>query len=217
MKKMLLDNLGLKITAVFLSILLWIFVTSRGQSEMSLDVPLEFRGIPQGLEIVSQSVKVISLNMRGQERLLKNVKPSDIIVSLDLSKAKPGDSTYYIHREDIQLPNAITVTNINPSNVKVVTEETVRKAVRVIPMVTGEPERGFSVKSVSVVPASIEIEGSRREVSRMNTVRTEPLDVTGMNETFAQDLKLDLTGRMVRTKTTAVSVQVMIESGGRRK
>jgi YbbR domain-containing protein len=217
MKKIILENLGMKLTAVFLSIFLWLFVTSRGQSEISLDVPIEFKDIPPGLEIVSQSVKVIGLNMRGQERLLKNIKPSDISVSLDLSKAKPGESTYSVHQEDMRLPHAITVTNINPASVKIVTEETVRKTVRVIPILTGEPERGFYVKSVSVIPPSIEIEGIRREVSRTNTLKTEPVDVTGVNETFAEDSKLDMTGRIVRTKTATVTVQVVIGTVGRRK
>jgi YbbR domain-containing protein len=217
MKKIALENLGLKLTAVFLSIVLWIFVTSRGQSEISFDVPIEFKDIPPGLEIVNHSVKVVSLNMRGQERLLKNTKPADISVSLDLSKAKKGESTYYIHREDIRLPHAITVTNVNPSNVKVTTEETVKKTVKIIPLVTGEPEMGFSLKSVSVIPRNVEIEGIRPEIARINTLKTEPLDVTGMNETFTQDLKLDLTGRIVRTKTATVTVQVVIEARGKRR
>jgi YbbR domain-containing protein len=155
--------------------------------------------------------------VRGQERLLKNIRPADIRVALDLSKAKKGESTYYVHREDIQLPRTVTVTNINPSSVQVTTEESVRKTVRVIPIITGEPERGFSVKSVSVIPPNIEIEGIRSEVSRINTLKTEQMDITGMNETFAQDLKLDLTGRLVRPKTANVTVQVVIESRGRRK
>jgi YbbR domain-containing protein len=217
MKKIIFENFGMKLTAVFLSIFLWIFVTSRGQSEISIDVPVEFKDIPPGLEIVSQSAKVISLNMRGQERLLKNIKPSDISVSLDLSKAKSGEGMYYVHREDMRLPHAITVTNLNPSSVKVVTEETVRKTVRVIPILTGEPEKGFVVRSVSVIPPNVEIEGIRREISRINTVKTEPFDLTGMYETFVQDLKLDMTGRMVRTKTATVSVQVVMGTAGRRK
>jgi YbbR domain-containing protein len=94
----------------------------------------------------------------------------------------------------------------------VTTEETVKKTVKVIPIVTGEPERGFTVKSVSVIPANIEIEGIRPEIARINRLKTEPLDVTGMNEPFTQDLKLDLTGRVVRTKTASVTVQVMIEA-----
>lgn len=217
MKKIILENLGLKLAAVFLSIVLWLFVTSRGQSEISLDVPVEFKNIPSGIEIVSYSIKSIGLNLRGQERLLKKVKPSDITVSLDLTKAKPGESTYYIQREDILLPHTITVTNIYPSSINVVTEETVRKTVRIIPVVTGEPESGFSVKAVSVNPSNIEVEGIKREISRINSLKTEPLDVTGANEPFSQDLRIDLAGRVVRTKTTSVTVKVVIGEGSRRK
>ena len=36
MKKLLTENLGLKISAVLISVFLWFFVTSRGQSEISL-------------------------------------------------------------------------------------------------------------------------------------------------------------------------------------
>ena len=49
MKKLFLENIGLKIASVLLSIFLWVFVTSRGLSEMSLDIPLEFKNVPAGL------------------------------------------------------------------------------------------------------------------------------------------------------------------------
>lgn len=216
MKKLLLENVGLKITAVFLSVILWIFVTSRGQSEIALDVPIEFKGIPQGMEIASQSDKVVSLNLRGQERILKKIRPADISVSLDFSKAKPGENTYYIHREDVRIPYAISVSNINPSSVKVLIEETARKTVKVVPVIVGEPEEGFAVKSVIVNPQQVEIEGIKREIRRVSTLKTEPCDVTGMNETFSQDVRLDLTGRNVRAKNPSVTVQVVIGKKGRR-
>ncbi len=217
MKKAIIDNIGLKITAVILSLILWVFVTSRGQSEVSLDVPIEFRNIPPGLEIVSQSAKVIGLNMRGQERLLKNIRPTDLAVSLDLSNAKPGENTFYIHRDDVRLPSHVTVSNINPSSVKVVTEETMRKTVKIVPIVIGEPEKEFIVKSVTVTPPTIEVEGVKRELSRIHTVKTEAIDVTGMTETFSQDLRLDMSGRSVRAKTAVVTAQVVIGAKSRKR
>ena len=215
MKKIFLENLGLKIAAVLLSIVLWLFVTSRGQSEISIDVALEFKNIPSGLEMVNHSMKTISLSIKGQERLIKNIKPSDIMVSVDLSKARKGEGIYYINREDIKLPHAITVTNINPSSVKVMTEETVSKTVKVSPVITGEPERGFYIKSVDVVPQYVVIEGTRSEIIKVGNIKTEPLDITGFNESFSQDLKLDLTGRNIRSKINNVIVKVVIGARGK--
>ncbi|MBI5188895.1 MAG: hypothetical protein HZA07_07540 [Nitrospirae bacterium] len=209
-KKLFLENLGLKIAAVLLSLVLWIFVTSRGQSEITIDIPPEFKNIPTGLEMVNHSVKVISLNIKGQERLIKNIKLSDIRVYIDLSKAKKGEGIYYINKDNIKLPYAITVTNITPSYVKVITEETMTKTVKVRPVIIGTPERGFYVKSVDVTPQTVVIDGIRSEVRKVNSIKTEPLDITGLNETFTQDLKLDITSMNIRIKTNDVKVKAVI-------
>jgi YbbR domain-containing protein len=212
MRKLFFDNLGLKIAAVLLSIVLWIFVTSRGQSEMSIDAPLEFKNIPSGFEMVNHSANTVSLSIKGQERLIKNIKPSDIRVLVDLSKAKRGEGIYYINREDIKLPHAITITSVDPASVKVVTEETVSKTVRVVPVITGEPEKGFYLKSVEPVPQYVVIEGTRSEVLKINTIKTEPLDITGYNESLSQDMKIDLTGKNIRSKVNEVTVKVIVGS-----
>lgn len=215
MKKFFLENLGLKIAAVLLSVVLWVFVTSRGQSELSIDVPLEFHDIPQGLEIVNHTVKTVTLAIKGQERFIKNIRASGIRISLDLNKAKKGEGIYYIRRDDIILPHAITVTNIMPSNVKVTLEETIAKTVKVIVPVTGEPGRAYSVKSVEVTPQTIVVEGISSEIGRIKNIKTEPLDITGFDETFTQDLRIDLTGKNIRSKTTDVTVNVVIGAKGR--
>jgi len=215
MKKLLFENLGLKIASILLAVVMWIFVTSRGQSEMSIDVPIEFKNLPQGIELVSYNVKEVSLNIKGQERFIKNIKSPDIRVSIDLSKAKIGEGIYYISREDIRLPRSITVSNINPSSVKVVTAETITKTVRIIPVLTGDVARGYYIKSVETVPQYVAIEGIRAEVIKVGAVRTEPFDVTGLTESLTQDLKLDLTGKNIRSKLSEVSVSIVIGARGR--
>ncbi|MBM4145165.1 MAG: hypothetical protein FJ240_02660 [Nitrospira sp.] len=215
MKKLFFENLGLKIAAVLLSAVLWIFVTSRGQSEISLDAPLEFRNMPAGLEIVNHGIKTIDLNIKGQERLIKNVKAADIRVYVDLSKARKGEGVYYIDRKEIKLPHTFTVTNINPSSIKVTIEETISKTVKVLPMVIGEPKKGYFVKSVDVSPQYVVIEGVRSEIIKIGNVKTEPIDISGFNESFSQDLKIDLTGRNVRSKINDVIVKVVIGPRGK--
>jgi YbbR domain-containing protein len=213
MKKLLFENLGLKITAVLLSILLWLFATSRGLSEIALDSPLEFRDIPPGLELINHSVKIVSLNIKGQERIIRNMRPSDIRVSIDLSKAKTGEGAYSINKNTIKLPPTVTVTNISPSYVKVLLEESVTKTVQVRPVIVGTPESGFYVKSISVIPENVVIEGAKSKVTTVDKIKTETLDITGFKETFNQDLELDTTGMNIRTKTKDVRVKVVIARG----
>jgi YbbR domain-containing protein len=213
MKKVLFENLGLKITAVLLSTLLWLFATSRGLSEIALDIPLEFRDIPPGLELMNHSIKMVSLNIKGQERIIRNIRPSDIGVFIDLSKSKTGEGVYSINKNTIKLPPTVTVTNISPSYVKVLLEESVTKTVQVRPVIVGTPESGFYVKSISVIPENVVIEGAKSKVTTVDKIKTETLDITGFKETFNQDLELDITGTNIRTKTKDVRVKVVIARG----
>jgi YbbR domain-containing protein len=170
---------------------------------------------PVGDEMVNHNIKMVTLTIKGHEGLIKNLRPSDVRVSVDLSKAKKGEGIYYIQRDDIRMPHGLTVTSIDPSAVKVFTAETVTKIVRVVPVVAGEPERGYHIRAIEVSPQTIIIEGVRSEISRISTLKTEPVDVAGINETVTQDVKLDLAGRNIRSKTNVVSVTIAI--GGPKK
>ena len=213
MRKLLSKNFGLKITAILLSILLWLFASSRGLSEIALDIPLEFKDIPPGLELMNHSIKVVGVNIKGQERIIRTIRPSDIRASVDLSKVKKGESIYRINKNNITLPPGVSASNITPSYVKVSIEESVTKTVKVNPIIVGTPESGFYVKTISVFPERVMIEGVRSKVTGVNTIKTEPLDITGINETVTRDLELDTTGMNIRTKTRDVTVKIIIVRG----
>ncbi len=210
MKHPISKNLGLKITAVLLSILLWVFATSRGLSEIVLDVPLEFKNIPPRLELMYYDVKAVSLNIKGQERLIRTIRPTDIRVWIDLTKAKKGEGIYAINKNNISLPLTVTVKNITPSSVKVSLEESVSRTVKVRPIVVGIPEKGYYIKSISVVPQTVDLEGASSKIKKVDKVKTEPLDVTGRSETLTKGLKLDVSGMNIRTKVDEVKVKVVI-------
>mgnify|MGYP001583441840 FL=1 len=211
MRKLLLENMGMKVAAVVMAITLWFFVTSRGQSEVLMDVPIELKNIPSGFESVRQGIKTVSVSIKGQERLLRNMKPAAVRVHVDLSKAKKGKGTYYINNEDVKLPSTMTVTNISPSSVIVALEETVIRTAPVQAVVLGTPKKGFFVGSVEVNPREMTIEGARSEVSRIKSLRTEPIDITDLDETSVQEVRLDTGGRNVRTEVQEVNVKIVIK------
>ena len=213
MRKLVFENFGLKITAILLSILLWLFASSRGLSEIALDVPLEFKDIPPGLELMNHSIKVVGVNIKGQERIIRTIRSSDIRAFVDLSKAKKGESIYSINKNNIKLPPGVTATNITPSYVKVSIEESVTKTVEVRPIIVGIPGSGFYIKLISVFPERVIIDGARSRVNVVDTIKTEPLDITGIRETVSRDLELDTTGTNIRTRTKDVTVKIVIARG----
>jgi YbbR domain-containing protein len=215
MKKLVFENLGLKMSAVLLATCLWLFVTSRGQSEISLEVPLEFQNVPAGLGIVNDNAKTVIVTVKGQERLMRNLKASDIRVFVDLSKAKRGEGVYPIDRDNIRLPFAMTVTNISPPTCRVWLDEVVSKKIPVRPAVTGSLGKGYYVKAVRVDPPQIMIKGLRSEVKKVSELNTELFDITGLTTTTTRQLNVETSWVNVKTDTSAVKVTVVI--AGRKK
>ncbi len=210
MRKLVFENFGLKVSAVLLATCLWLFVTSRGLTEISLEVPIEFQNVAAGLGLVSESVKTVIITVKGQERLMRNLKASDIRVFVDLSKAKRGEGIYPIERDNIRLPFAMTVTNISPSTCKVRLEEIVSKKVAVRPVITGSPGQGYYVRSVRVDPAVVTIKGLKPEVRKVNALDTELLDITGLTATVTQQLNVETSWANVKPDVDSVKVTVVI-------
>jgi YbbR domain-containing protein len=210
MKKLVFENFGLKVSAVLLAVCLWLFVTSRGLTEISLEVPVEFQNVPVTLGIVNESAKTVIITVKGQERLMRNLKATDIRVVIDLSKAKRGEGIYPIERDDIRLPFAMTITNISPPTCKVRLEEVVSKKVRVRPVITGSPADGYYVKTVTVAPAMVTVKGMRPEMKKVNTLDTELLDITGATANVTQELNIMTTWANVKPEVSSVKVTVVI-------
>ena len=88
MRRRLLENFGLKVTAVVMAIILWFLLSQRDSLRYQLMFLWNLKNIPQGLESIKQGVKSVNVSLKGQDRILRNMKPSDVRVHVDLSKAK---------------------------------------------------------------------------------------------------------------------------------
>jgi len=214
-RQALTENIPLKIAALIIAVILWLFVTSKGQTEVSLDVPIDFVNIPQGLDIVKYDLKSVNIVLRGYERFLKNIKQGDVRVSIDLGRAKKGETTLSIRQEDIRIPYSVSVIRIEPSSIKVTLEEKTVKKIPIRPVITGRPERGYYVASVETRPDEIKIEGVISEVRKTNYINTEPVDITGLREDLYQDVGLDLIGKKIKPETDRIEIKIRIKRRGR--
>lgn len=209
-KKGIFSDIGLKVLSVALAMSLWFFVTYRGQSEMAIDIPLEFKDVPKELEILRQNIKRVSLNISGHERLLKALRPMDARVVIDMSNAKKGEAVYYFDKDNVIIPRTIKVQRIEPVSVKVTLDESTSKTVPVKAYVVGTPEKGYRIKSIDVKPSVMEIEGAKTEIARISLLRTEAIDVTGMDSDMTQNVRINTNGRNIRTKASEVTVKINI-------
>ena len=209
-KESIFGNIGFKLLSVAIAVSLWFFVTYRGQSETTVEAQLEFKNVPQGLEILKQNIKKATINVRGHESILNGLKPSDVRILVDMTNGKAGEASYYFDTNDVKITKNIKVFRIEPTYAKVTLDESSTKVLQVKPYIVGQPAKGFEIKKITVSPAVASVEGPATEMARLAALRTEPLDITGLDADISQTVRVDANGRNVRFKISDVLVKVAI-------
>ena len=203
-------NIWLKLASLVIAIILWFFVILSGRSERTLDIPVNFVNLPDKLEIIDFP-QTVSIIIEGQERMFKDLKKSNVHAVIDLSDAKTGKSFFTITRDNIELPNMLTIKNIDPETVSLKIEDQSSKTVNVIPDIVGTPEKGFAIVEVISTPDSFIIEGPKSLVRKIRRVKTEPIDINGINSDLTFKANLILTNSNVRKSINKVEVNITVK------
>jgi len=212
LRNMLVENWGIKLVSLGLSLMLWFYVTSKGKTEMTLTVPLELRSIPQNMAVVGDVASSLEVRVQGQERVLRDITTGKKVVGiLDLSLTKEGENVVRLSPDDIARPSEVAVTHMSLSEVKVKLEPLIRKTFRLKPVVHGAPASGYRLKSIVINPPKITVEGPSSVVKRLDSLQTMPIDIQGATENMSIEPKIDYQGQSVKLIEKDVGVRIIIE------
>jgi len=119
-----LHNFGLKVISLALAVGFWLAVARDPVAEVAVEVPIEFRNVPDNLNISSATVPRAQIWMRGPERAIHKLATSDVHAELDLSGAGPGRRTFELDAGRVRHPHELEVVQIVPSDLTVTMERT---------------------------------------------------------------------------------------------
>ncbi len=182
----------MKILSFFFAVSLWLFVNLKATAENTLHIPVRWENLPSFLAITNEVNDSVRVRVAGPRRILSNLEPNRLPVTLDLSDGKVGLSNYQINEKMIHLPPGLTATVLPPDTIQFKFELTVTKGVEVRPRFSGKPAEGHVLEGAEVVPKRVEIVGAQSEVQGISQVDTEPIDVTERRESFETKVKIAL-------------------------
>lgn len=172
-------NLPWKLLALGASLVLWYVFAGEVEVATSLPVVVQYRNIPQDLEISSEPPERIFLKLRGPAARLRGEDLAQATVVLDLSSvAAPGEQTFAIDPETIGLPPGVHLLRAVPSQIRLTFE---RRAVRDVPVevrYSGPPPPGYRLVKQQVSPASVRVVGPESRVARLEAVSTDAVDLS---------------------------------------
>jgi YbbR domain-containing protein len=178
-KRVFVQNFSVKVISLLLAIGLWLVVSRDPVGEVELHVPIEFRNVPQNLEIDSASFTEAQVRVRGPGRLIHRLRSTDVRAEIDLATVRPGSRTFDLTSRNVRVPQDLEVVQIIPSQFQLSFDDRKIRSVEVHPRVTGTFAEGRRVAQVVTEPSSIMISGPRRRVEAVEAATTDPIDASG--------------------------------------
>ena len=179
-RRYVLNDLGLKLLALGIAIALWWVLGRDPTVESMVTAPIEFHHAPANLLMTSSSPFEVEVMISGPERVVRDMKPSDISAVLDLTGVKPGEHTFDLGAKQVQVPRGVTVTRLVPSQIHIDFNPSATRTVEVRPRVMGSFVSGYGITEVSADPATITIEGPENHVKAIDSAITDPVDASGV-------------------------------------
>ena len=205
-------NLGWKLVSVAAAVVLWISVSSEPELATLHAVPVEYKGVPDDLEISSRFVEDVTIEVRGPSGRLRDMRDSRSAVILDFSSVhQPGERTFNIESGNLSLPRGIQLVRTIPDQLRFVFE---RRIVRDVPVEVhlSAPHEGYSVVHYEVNPPKLTVAGPESSVERIKAVETDPLDVSNVFASKQFRVNTFLPERLSRFQSASqVTVEVVVK------
>jgi len=206
------ENLLLKVLAFVFALILWFFVMGEQKLEKGYPVPLELRNVPQGLMVTSEVPSLLDVRISGPRTVLLNLSPTDLSIGIDLKGLAPGVTSFKRLDEQLRLPRTLKITRLSPGVIDVRLEKIQNKSVPVRTVFSGVLPEGLKIEQLKLVPDQVVVTGAGIELKNVSEVETEPIDVTGVSESFRLEVPLNYVGKFssLEQKKQVVEVEVTI-------
>lgn len=179
LRAFLFENLGWKALSLAAAVVLWWAVASEPELATFATVRLEYANLPDDLEISSEPVSSIILELRGPSGELRGLGDGGIhpAVVLDMGSVYPGERTFAISSANVQLTRGVRLVGSIPSEVRFDFERRMTRDVPVTVRFQGAAG-GYAVASYEVEPQQLRIVGPASHVAAIHAVITDPVDLS---------------------------------------
>ena len=181
------NNLGLKVTALLFSILLW-------WSVVNIDDPIDKKNFFAEVELYNTDViekkgesfqivgsQTITVTVKARRKVLESIKASDIVATADFTEYDETTKLVPVRVKVSGYESRCEEVSAQPRNLQLKTEKIEKKTFPVYTVRTGEIRSGYVVANMVSIPQYIDVSGPRSVVSQINKVVAK-VDVTGLSK-----------------------------------
>jgi hypothetical protein len=178
---LVVKNFGWKLLSLAVAFTIWALVATEPELNAVTQVQLEYRNIPDDLEISSEPVSTVRLELRGPSLALRDLGSSGVArpsIVLEMGGVQPGQHTFTIDDGAVKLPRGVRLVRAIPSEVRFDFERSATRDVPVVVRFAGQGDNGYAVARYDFSPRMARIVGPASHVGRIAAATTDPVDVS---------------------------------------
>ncbi len=182
--RLLQNNTAVKILAVFLAVILWVYITGDTRNVSSFDSTRTFVRMPVSCYQLSEFLEVVEMlnevdvTVRGRPEALAALTPDDLELFVDLRGLRKGEHVLPIKG---RVSSEVKIDKIFPAKITVVIDEVITRQIEVKPVINGEPAAGLITSDVIIEPLHVVVKGTSGKLSQVEEVWVI-IDVEGAEE-----------------------------------
>jgi len=177
--RLVTHNWGWKLLSLAIATGIWMVVSNEPQLSTFATARIEFKNLPDNLELASSPETSVLLELRGPSGELSRLGDGNRspAVILDMTGIAPGEHTFAIGAANLNLPRGVRIVRATPSEERFDFDRPLVRAIPVTVRFTGEGRNGYRVSALTVDPPTLEIVGPRKRIAAVQSVSTDPIDV----------------------------------------
>ncbi len=205
LRRHLLHNLGIKLIALILAVTLYLHVFFSQEREMIFDVPITLHGVPESLIGSGDLPSSARVRFRGLGLALSKLRtdPQGARLLIEVGDLHEGLLQRPLVSGDVLLPGDVGVRAIEviePKELLIEFDRILVKRLAVVPNVTGRPAPGYvTAGRVTARPESVTIRGPQQLVGSFEFIRTEPVELAGLEGVSQRRVALRVPARCEAT------------------
>jgi hypothetical protein len=188
LRGLLFDNLGLKLAALLLALLVYLNVYLDRPAEMTLSFPVQILDLGDSLSLSGPVPSTVQAQVRGTGKQLLRMRVTEPPVKISLDGVGPSRFVREVSAEDLPLAGyeGVEVSRvIGPGVIDIGIERRVRRRLPAAIRVEGLTGSGMTWGGVAFAdPESVLVTGPRSAVARLDSVVLQPVRLGGRRDTL---------------------------------
>jgi YbbR domain-containing protein len=192
-KNFLFNNLGLKLAALFLALIVWVAVTGkdRPNSERQIEAEVEHFNRAPNIDVISVRPDKVRFTITGRSKELDKVSAKDFKVKINLKGVTEGSRQNYFTEDFMEFPENFKPTEVHPRMIEVIVKEFVTREVPVKIRYIGKKAEGVKKIDFKVVPDHVKIVGYKSQIDSIKEAEAaQPINLSEITESTVINLLL---------------------------